>query len=155
VNNEQHSASLRDAGLRVTAPRVATIEMVERHPHATAEELAAVVRDKLGSVSKQAIYDVLHALVDAGILRRVAVDGRGAQYEVETGDNHHHIVCTLCGRLRDVPCPVGEAPCMVPPAEDHGFAIELAEVIFRGVCAECSSRAEHRATEKSKPGEQE
>lgn len=149
VNNEQHSASLRDASLRVTAPRLATIGVVKEHPHATAEEIAGEVRDRLGSVSKQAIYDVLGALTDARILRRVAVDGRGAQYELELGDNHHHIVCTDCGRLEDVPCPVGEAPCMVPPADDHGFTIEVAEVIFRGQCADCRAHAERHAAEPS------
>ncbi|NLE97859.1 MAG: transcriptional repressor [Propionibacterium sp.] len=146
MTNDQRTASLKDASLRVTAPRLATIAVVEEQPHATAEAVATEVRDRLGSVSKQAIYDVLNALTDAGILRRVAVDGRGAQYEVETGDNHHHIVCSSCGRLEDVPCPVGEAPCMVPPEGDHGFAIERAEVTFRGLCADCQS------TETNQPG---
>lgn len=139
MTNDQRTASLKDARLRVTAPRLATIAVVEERPHATAEAIATEVRDRLGSVSKQAIYDVLNALTDAGILRRVAVDGRGAQYEVERGDNHHHIVCSECGRLEDVPCPVGESPCMVPPGGNHGFSIELAEVTFRGLCADCQS----------------
>lgn len=147
MTNDLRTASLKEAQLRVTAPRLATIAAVEEQPHATAEAIATVVRDRLGSVSKQAIYDVLNALTEAGILRRVAVDGRGAQYEVEGGDNHHHIVCRECGRLEDVPCPVGEAPCMVPP-DDHGFMVERAEVIYRGLCADCQS------TETNKPGQQ-
>lgn len=139
VINEQHTASLRGSGLRVTAPRLAAMAVVEEQPHATADAVATEVRNRLGTVSKQAIYDVLSALTEAGILRRVAVDGRGGQYEIESGDNHHHMVCRGCGRLEDVPCVVGEAPCLAHPDDDHGFTIDVAEVVFRGLCADCRS----------------
>lgn len=135
-------STLRAAGLRVTAPRLATMSVVEERPHSTADVIAAEVRNRLGTVSKQAIYDVLNALTDAGLLRRVAVDGRGAHYELEVGDNHHHIVCTRCGALVDVPCPQGVAPCMEPPVTDHGFEISLAEVVFRGICPNCKEQSE-------------
>ncbi|MDU7361853.1 MAG: Fur family transcriptional regulator [Propionibacteriaceae bacterium] len=136
---EQDSDQLRAAGLRVTGPRLATMQIVRERPHATADAVASAVRERLGSVSKQAIYDILHALTDAQLLRRVAVDGRGSQYELERHDNHHHIVCRDCGRLEDVPCPVGTPPCLDPPV-DHGFAVEEAEVIYRGLCSVCRSR---------------
>lgn len=134
--NEQHSGLLRDAGLRVTGPRLATLEVVQQHPHSTADTISMMVRNRLGSVSKQAIYDILHALTDVKILRRIAVDGRGAQYEIEQRDNHHHIVCRRCGRIDNVPCPVGTPPCLDPPL-DHGFVVDEAEVIYRGLCAGC------------------
>lgn len=136
MSTEQHATLLRDAGLRVTGPRLATIQTVLDSPHSTADEIATAVRHRLGSVSKQAIYDILHALEDASILRRVAVDGRGSQFELELGDNHHHIVCRQCGRLEDVPCPVGTPPCLDPPV-DHGFVVDEAEVIYRGLCSDC------------------
>ena len=134
---EQDQATLRAAGLRVTGPRLATLEIVRETPHLTADLVATAVRERLGTVSKQAIYDILHALTDAALLRRIAVDGRGAQYEIERGDNHHHIVCRRCGRLEDVPRPAGP-PCFRAPPVDHGFDVEEAEVIYRGYCAECS-----------------
>lgn len=131
-----HTTRLKAAGLRVTAPRLAVLQVVAQRPHATADEVESAVRERLGSVSKQAIYDVLNALTNAGMLRKVSVDVKGAQYELAVGDNHHHFVCRSCGRLEDVPCPVGTPPCM-EPADHHGFLIEEAEVIYRGLCPEC------------------
>lgn len=138
-----HTSALRGAGLRVTAPRLATLAAVEAHPHADAEAIAQVVRESLGTVSRQAVYDVLNALSDADLLRRVAVGGRSMQYELHRHDNHHHLVCRRCGRLEDVPCAVGEAPCLIPH-EHHGFSIEVADVVYRGVCSDC--RAQDAAT---------
>ncbi|MBK0331937.1 transcriptional repressor [Brachybacterium sp. MASK1Z-5] len=128
---------LRSAGLRVTAPRLATLAVVAECQHAEADDIAAAVRERLGTVSRQAVYDVLHALTDAGLLRRVATGARSAaRYEIHRHDNHHHMVCRVCGRLEDVPCTIGEAPCLTP-SHDHGFEIEVAEVLFRGVCSAC------------------
>jgi Fe2+ or Zn2+ uptake regulation protein len=134
-----HTSALRGAGLRVTAPRLATLAAVEEHPHADAEAIAQVVRKSLGTVSRQAVYDVLNALSDADLLRRVAVGGRSMQYELHRHDNHHHLVCRRCGRLEDVPCAVGEAPCLIPH-EHHGFSIEVADVVYRGVCSDCRAQ---------------
>ncbi|PWH06617.1 transcriptional repressor [Brachybacterium endophyticum] len=133
---------LRSAGLRVTAPRLATLAVVAERQHAEADEIAAAVRERLGTVSRQAVYDVLHALTDAGLLRRVATGARhAARYEIHRHDNHHHMVCRVCGRLEDVPCTTGEAPCLTP-SDDLGFDIEVAEVLFRGVCSACRTASE-------------
>lgn len=137
--NEQHAAALRGADLRVTAPRLATLAAIEAEPHQSADMIATKVRDRLGTVSKQAIYDVLNALTEAQILRRLAVDGRVAQYEINNGDNHHHLVCRTCGRMEDVPCAKQEAPCMHPELEVD-FDIEVADVIYRGQCARCRAQ---------------
>ncbi|GAA1483754.1 Fur family transcriptional regulator [Brachybacterium fresconis] len=131
-----HTSALRGAGLRVTAPRLATLDAVAAHPHADAEVIARQVRERLGTVSRQAVYDVLNALSDAELLRRVSLGGRSMQYELHRHDNHHHLVCRECGRLEDVPCAIGEAPCLIPH-DDHGFEIEIADVVYRGVCSEC------------------
>ncbi|MGO1284573.1 MAG: Fur family transcriptional regulator [Brachybacterium sp.] len=144
----EHTSALRSAGLRVTAPRLAALAAVEAHPHSDAEAIARMVRDNLGTVSRQAVYDVLNALSDAELLRRVAVGGRSMQYEIHRHDNHHHLVCRECGRLEDVPCAIGAAPCLVPH-DDHGFSIEIADVVYRGVCSEC--RAKSAATAPSLP----
>lgn len=135
-----HTAALRGVGLRVTAPRLATLVAVENNPHADADTIARAVRESLGTVSRQAVYDVLHALSDAQLLRRVAVGGRSMQYELHRFDNHHHLVCRECGRLEDVPCATGHAPCLTA-SEDHGFEIEVADVIYRGICSDCRANA--------------
>ncbi|WP_225730835.1 MULTISPECIES: Fur family transcriptional regulator [unclassified Nocardia] len=132
---------LRAAGLRVTAPRVAVLRTVAKRPHADADEIAASVRAELGSVSTQAVYDVLHACVRAGILRRIEPAGSSARYETRTGDNHHHLVCRGCGAVVDVDCVVGAAPCLTPD-DDHGYVIDEAEVVFWGSCPRCRSAAE-------------
>ncbi|QTX05824.1 Fur family transcriptional regulator [Agromyces archimandritae] len=131
-----HARVLRDAGLKVTAPRLAVLDALEDHPHEGAEAVYARVAETLPSTSLQAVYGVLGALADAGILRRIEPAGSPARYERRVGDNHHHLVCTGCGRVEDVDCLVGASPCLTP-GHDHGFRIERAEVTFWGVCADC------------------
>lgn len=131
-----HAFALREAGLRVTAPRLATLDAVAEQPHGDAESIAHAVRERLGAVSRQAVYDILNALTEVELLRRVSVGGRSMRYEVHRHDNHHHLVCRECGRLEDVPCAIGAAPCLTPH-DDHGFEIEIADVVYRGVCSGC------------------
>jgi Fur family transcriptional regulator, stress-responsive regulator len=133
-----HTELLREAQLRVTAPRLAVLAEVAAHPHADAETIRAAVHERLGTVSTQAVYDVLHALTGAGLLRRIEPDGSPGRYELRRGDNHHHAVCRDCGAVADVPCAVGHAPCLTP-SEDHGFVIDTAEVIYWGTCPSCLS----------------
>jgi Fur family ferric uptake transcriptional regulator len=128
---------LRAAGLRVTRPRLAVLGAVHRHPHADTYALIGAVREDLGAVSQQAVYDVLHALTVAGLVRRIQPSGSVARYEARVGDNHHHVVCRSCGAVADVDCAVGAMPCLTA-SEDHGFRIDEAEVIYWGVCPDCS-----------------
>ena len=128
---------LRDASLRVTRPRVAVLEAVYDQPHADTHSIIGAVRERLGEVSSQAVYDVLGALTDAGLVRRIHPPGSVARYESRVGDNHHHVVCRSCGVIADVDCAVGTAPCLTA-SDDHGFAIDEAEVIYWGLCLECS-----------------
>jgi Fur family ferric uptake transcriptional regulator len=128
---------LRDASLRVTRPRVAVLSAVHANPHADTDAIVGVVREDIGQVSTQAVYDVLRALTSAGLLRRIQPAGSVARYESRVGDNHHHLVCRSCGTILDVDCAVGEAPCLTPSAA-HGFAVDEAEVVYLGLCPDCS-----------------
>ena len=128
---------LRDASLRVTRPRVAVLAAVYDQPHADTHSIIGSVRERLGEVSSQAVYDVLAALTDAGLVRRIHPPGSVARYESRVGDNHHHVVCRSCGVIADVDCAVGEAPCLIA-SDHHGFAIDEAEVIYWGLCLDCS-----------------
>jgi Fur family ferric uptake transcriptional regulator len=141
---------LRDAALRVTRPRMSVLAAVHAHPHADTGSLVDVVRDDLGTVSQQAVYDVLDALTRAGLVRRIHPPGSVARYESRVGDNHHHVVCRSCGVIADVDCAVGSAPCLTA-SDHHGFAIDEAEVIYWGVCQRCSSAPEPQSTPD--PGE--
>ncbi|MFC4854507.1 Fur family transcriptional regulator [Actinophytocola glycyrrhizae] len=136
--NDHRAEQLRTVGLRVTAPRLATLDWLAEHPHATAEQVAAGVRARLGSVSTQAIYDVLHACTQTGLLRRIEPAGSPARFETRTQDGHHHVVCRGCGRTEDVDRVVGAAPCL-EPAASTGFVIDEAEVVFWGFCPACRS----------------
>ncbi|MCD2193442.1 transcriptional repressor [Actinomycetospora endophytica] len=129
-------SALRAVGLRVTAPRRAVLATLADHPHSTADAVATAVRGELGSVSTQAVYDVLAACVDAGLVRRIEPAGSAARYETRTGDNHHHVVCRSCGVTADVDCVVDERPCLTP-SDDAGFEIDEAEVVFWGRCPAC------------------
>ncbi len=129
---------LRGAGLRVTAARVALLETVRAGDHLGVEAIAAGVRQRVGHVSLQAVYDALHALAAAGLVRRIEPPGSPARFEGRLGDNHHHVVCRSCGVVADVDCAVGEAPCLTA-SDDHGFSIDEAEVIYWGLCPRCST----------------
>jgi Fur family ferric uptake transcriptional regulator len=131
-------ALLRGARLRVTRPRVAVLAAVHEHPHADTLTLIEQVRAELGTVSPQAVYDVLSALTAAGLVRRIEPPGSVARYESRTGDNHHHIVCRSCGAIADVDCAVGAAPCMTAD-DDHGYVIDEVEVVYRGICPSCAN----------------
>ena len=129
---------LRAAGLRVTTPRKAVLTEANAHPHADADTIARAVRARHGAVSTQAIYDVLHALTGAGLLRRIEPAGSSARYEIRVADNHHHLVCRGCGHVEDVDCATGSAPCLAP-ASTAGYVIDEAEVIYWGLCPPCQS----------------
>ena len=129
---------LRGAALRVTRPRLAVLTAVHAHPHADTESIIGAVRDALPEVSHQAVYDSLHTLTGAGLVRSIKPAGSVARYETRTGDNHHHVVCRSCGRIADVDCAVGHAPCLTA-SDHHGFVIDEAEVLYWGTCPECSA----------------
>lgn len=128
---------LREASLRVTRQRLAVLEAVHDHPHADTDAVIGAVRQQVGEVSHQAVYDVLKALHQAGLVRRIQPMGSVARYEARVGDNHHHVVCRSCGEVADVDCAIGEAPCLTAE-DDHGFLIDEAEVIYWGTCPACA-----------------
>ena len=131
---------LRDAGLRVTQPRLTLLAALDARPHATVDDLADAVRRERGSVSTQAVYDAVEAFVAAGLARHVEPAGSPARFESRVGDNHHHVVCRRCGATADVDCAVGRRPCLTPN-ESHGFVVDEAEVTYWGLCPTCQKEA--------------
>ncbi len=138
--DEDARTMLRRAGLRVTSPRVTVLEMLRAHPHSTADTIAGYVRLELGSVSTQAVYDVLHAYAEAGLVRQIEPAGSAALFETRTRDNHHHLVCRRCNAVVDVDCLAGAVPCLTP-GDAAGFVVDEAEVVFWGLCPDCQSAA--------------
>jgi len=136
VASETSEALLRRHGLNVTAQRLAVLRAISERPHSTADDLYAIVRGELGAISRQAVYDVLAALGDKGLLRRIQPAGSPARYENRVGDNHHHLICRTCGRMVDVDCAVGATPCLTA-ADDSGYEIDEAEVTYWGRCPDC------------------
>ena len=133
---EELTESIRGAGLKVTEPRIAVMQALHEKPHADAESVFGDVRKALPGTSLQAVYGVLAALTGAGMLRKIEPAGSSARYERRIGDNHHHLVCTLCNAIQDVDCVVGEAPCLTP-SQSGGYAVHTAEVTFWGLCPTC------------------
>jgi Fur family transcriptional regulator, stress-responsive regulator len=131
-------AQLRAASLRVTRPRLAVLVALRDHPHVDTETVISLVRAELPAVSLQAVYDILRALTDARLIRRIQPAGATARYESRVGDNHHHVVCRSCGAIADVECAVGHAPCLTA-SDDHGFVVEEAEVVYWGICPDCTA----------------
>ncbi len=140
IDPDTAAGLLRAHSLRVTAPRVAVLRELSAHPHADVDTITRTTRERLGSVSTQAVYDILGALARRGLVRKFEPAGHPARFELELGDNHHHLVCRTCGSMLDVECAPGAAPCL-EAAEDHGFAIDEAEVIYWGTCPACAAAA--------------
>jgi Fur family ferric uptake transcriptional regulator len=130
--------TLRRHGLQVTPQRLAVLRAVSDQPHSTTDDVYNVVRAEIGAISRQAVYDALAALSDKGLLRRIQPAGSPARYEDRVGDNHHHLICRTCNRMVDVDCAVGDAPCLTA-AEDSGYQIDEAEVVYWGLCPECAA----------------
>ncbi|MEM9655624.1 MAG: Fur family transcriptional regulator [Actinomycetota bacterium] len=133
MNAEQQ---LREHGVQVTAQRLAVLDAVSAHPHATTEEITDAVRGRIGSISRQAVYDTLGVFVEKRLIRRIQPTGSVARYEDRVGDNHHHLVCRDCGVVFDIDCAVGSTPCLTA-GDDHGFEIDEAEVVYWGRCPTC------------------
>jgi len=135
VSIDDH-ALLRRHGLQVTAQRLAVLRAVSDRPHSTADDIHTAVRAEIGAISQQAVYDALAAFTDKGLLRRIQPAGSSARYENRVGDNHHHLICRTCNRMVDVDCAVGHTPCLTA-ADDSGYEIDEAEVVYWGRCPEC------------------
>ena len=133
-----NDALLRHHGLQVTAQRLAVLRAVADRSHSTADDIDKAVRSEIGAISRQAVYDALAVLTEKGVLRRIQPAGSSARYENRVGDNHHHLVCRACNRMVDVDCAVGETPCLTA-ADDWGYEIDEAEVIYWGRCPDCAA----------------
>lgn len=135
------AVALRKSGLRVTRQRLAVIAALAEEPHAGADAVSCRVRSAMGPVSTQAVYDVLNALTERGLVRRIQPAGSSARYELRVGDNHHHVVCRRCGSVADIDCAAGDAPCLEPGGlnlTSPGFAVDEAEVTYWGLCSTCT-----------------
>lgn len=138
INDPAHL--LRKHGIPITAQRLAVLGAVSSGPHRTADAIAEDVRSKIGAISRQAVYNTLGMLAGKGLIRRIQPAGSPALYEDRVGDNHHHLICRTCGKTADVDCAVGKAPCLTA-ADDSGFLIDEAEVIYWGTCPDCLAKA--------------
>jgi len=147
---DDSAALLRHNGVHVTAQRLAVLDAVSAHPHATADDIAKAVRAEIGVISRQAVYDALTLLSDRGIIRRIQPAGSPARFEDRTGDNHHHLICRTCGLVVDVDCAVGAAPCLTP-VDASGFQVDEAEVVYWGRCPDCLARARSESGGKTAP----
>ena len=136
----QFEELLRASDLRVTRPRLAVLDAVYAHPHADTASIIGFVREDEAGVSHQTVYNALNALTVAGLLRQIQPPGSVPRYESRVADNHHHLVCRVCGAIEDVECAVGDAPCLAA-SEDHGYAVDEAEVVYWGTCPECADSA--------------
>lgn len=137
--HDDPAALLRRHGVQVTAQRLAVLAAVSRHPHGTADDVVQAVRVEIGAISRQAVYDALAVLAEKGLIRRIQPAWSPARFEGRAGDNHHHLICRTCGRMVDVDCAVGAAPCLTP-ADDSGYEIDEAEVIYWGRCPQCRAQ---------------
>jgi Fe2+ or Zn2+ uptake regulation protein len=99
------------------------------------------LREEMPTISLRTVYQTLNDLVALGEIQQFGVGTGAARFDPATGA-HHHLVCLRCGAMRDVHCDLaGLSP---PGRQHHGFTVSGAEVIFRGLCAECSQAISHQ-----------
>jgi Fe2+ or Zn2+ uptake regulation protein len=146
------AALLRERGIQVTAQRLAVLRAVAGHPHITADALAEIVRNEIGAISLQSVYDALGLLVSERLIRRIQPSGSPARFEDRVGDNHHHLICRACGRVVDIDCAVGTAPCLAP-LDDRGYQVDEAEVAYWGRCPDCLERSRTSSPAVSRSGQ--
>jgi Fur family ferric uptake transcriptional regulator len=144
------SELLRERGIQVTAQRLAVLRAVAGQPHATADAVADLVRAEIGAISLQSVYDALNLLATAGLIRRIQPAGSPARFEDRVGDNHHHLICRTCGRMVDVDCAAGAAPCLTA-SDERGYEIDEAEVVYWGRCPDCVAQAAAPAATDAQP----
>lgn len=142
LSPEEATDLLRGTSLRVTKQRVATLQTLAWHKHATVDEIVTDLKDDLPKISFQAVYLVVADLLAAGLLSRLDLPGHASRYELNARDNHHHVMCTSCGRVEDVACAVGAAPCL-HPVQTHDMDIAVADVLYRGLCRDCRENSAH------------
>jgi Fe2+ or Zn2+ uptake regulation protein len=145
------AALLRDRGIQVTAQRLAVLRAVSTEPHVTADRVAEVARAEIGAISLQSVYDALGVLVAEGLIRRIQPAGSAARFEDRVGDNHHHLICRICGRVVDVDCALGTAPCLTAQ-DDQGYEIDEAEIAYWGRCPDCLSQSPASSPSDAPPG---
>ncbi len=148
--NTDGAELLRERGIQVTAQRLAVLRAVSAEPHITADAVAEAVRTEIGAISLQSVYDALNVLVTANLIRRIQPAGSSARFEDRVGDNHHHLICRICGRVVDVDCAVGRTPCL-KASDDSGFDIDEAEVAFWGRCPDCQKPSTRRSQKGARP----
>ena len=146
------AALLRERGIQVTAQRLAVLRAVAGHPHITADVVAEIVRNEIGAISLQAVYDALGLLVSERLIRRIQPSGSPARFEDRVGDNHHHLICRACGRVVDIDCAVGTAPCLTP-LDDRGYQVDEAEVAYWGRCPDCLEQSPTSSPAVSRSGQ--
>ena len=140
---------LKKHGIQITAQRLAVLRVVSTSPHCTADDIVVAVRNDIGTISRQAVYDTLTTLADKGVIRRIQPAGSPARYEDRVGDNHHHMICRACGKTVDVDCVVGDAPCLAP-RRGKGFVVDEAEVIYWGTCGACLPKTQPPPKQRAK-----
>jgi Fur family transcriptional regulator, stress-responsive regulator len=146
------AALLRERGIQVTAQRLAVLRAVAGHPHITADAVAEIVRNEIGAISLQSVYDALGLLVSERLIRRIQPSGSPARFEDRVGDNHHHLICRACGRVVDIDCAVGTAPCLTP-LDDRGYQVDEAEVAYWGRCPDCLQQSRTSSPAVSRSGQ--
>ena len=140
--------TLRAKGLRATTQRVAVLDFLHHHPHADAEGVFQGTRPSLPTISLQAVHLIVQDLSAEGLIRRISPpDSASARYETRIDDNHHHVQCMDCGRIEDVDCVVGHAPCL-DPSHTHGMRIVEASIVFRGICRDCETSNDHSSNQR-------
>ncbi len=126
----------RANGRKVTAQRQCIFRVLYGDvTHPTAEAVHQAARRQMETISLKTVYQTLHELASLGEIAMLDLGTGTARFDPNVATAHHHLVCRACGKVRDLHADF--SALRVPAGEDAGFAVGPAEVVFRGVCADC------------------
>jgi Fur family peroxide stress response transcriptional regulator len=147
IDPEAIKRSLASSGLRNTPQRYAVIAFLKGQPgHPTAAEIFEAVNGADPRSSRATIYNNLRDLVQVGLVREVAMEGRAARFDAK-GLRHHHFICDRCGAVEDVDWYDVPGPAAVSLGKR---VLRECELIFRGLCSKCAKRRASPKDSKTK-----
>lgn len=133
LTDSQLADMMHSAGIRPSAQRIAVLSYVansKRHP--SADEIFSELSNVFSSLSKTTVYNSLHTLVDAKLVRELEIESGNKRYDLAPQPPHSHFICRSCGKIFDMPIPAG-----ADTIEIQGFCIDCVEVYLKGLCPNC------------------
>ena len=124
---------IHNAGVRPSAQRLAVLDYVANEKtHPTADMVYSILADKFPTLSRTTVYNSLHTLAEAGLLRELEIESGNMRYDLADQPPHGHFMCDKCGRVFDTVMPPDMLRALAP-----GFNARCIDISYKGICPDC------------------